>query len=311
MRLFCDPGRAMIGAARRSLAVLFAALVALPFTAAPTSAAPTSGVEAGGTTVSEIVGDPARFYGRDVMLTGTVEQILGPRSFVVEDDDLLSDATVAVVTARPILDRQGDPIGTGALDGGMVMVAGTVHQFDLAAFEERLGLDLDDEQWAGWAGGPAIIVRYVMPWSPMGVPRALPPAASGRSTPSVTVDQVTDNPEAYYGRTVTVVGEVKESSDWGVLTLEDSDLLLDEELLVVIPRPLQARMRGALGANRLGSCQVAITRTVRAHDPVDVERVTGFGGETYVTAEWDGEAMLVAQSIRPITWYSETTPGVP
>ena len=311
MRLFFDPGRATIGAARRGLAVLVAALVALPLTAAPTAAAQTAAVEAGGTTVSEIAGDPARFYGRDVMLTGTVEDVLGPRSFVVEDDDLLSDATVAVVTARPIRDRQGDPIGTGALGDGMVLLAGTVHQFNLVAFEDRLGLDLDDAQWAAWAGRPAIIARYVMPWSPMGVPRALPPAASGRSAPSVTVDQITDNPDAYYGRTVTVTGEVAESSEWGVLTLEDTDLLLDEELLVIVPRPLLARPEEWAGANRLEARVVEVTGTVRVYDAVDIERETDVAGETRVYALWDGKPMLVARSIRIVSERTETTPAFP
>ncbi len=306
MRLFFKPSRAITGASRQGLALLLASLVALPLTAAPASA-----VEAGGTTVSEIVGDPARFYGRDVMLTGTVEEVLGPRAFVVEDDDLLSAATVAVVTARPILDRQGDPIGTGALDDGMVMVAGTVHQFNLAAFEDRLGLEFDDEQWAAWAGRSAIVARYVMPWSPMGVPRALPPAASGRSVLAVTVDQVTDNPDAYYGQTVTVTGEVTDSAEWGVLTLEDTDLLLDEELLVIVPRPLLARPEDWAGANRLEDRVVEVTGTVRVYDAVDGERETGFAGETRVYARWDGKAMLVARSIRVVSERTETTPAIP
>ncbi len=270
-----------------------------------------TGAEAGGTTVAEVVADPLSFYGEIVMLPGEVVRVLGPRSFVMREDDVLAEGELPVVTVGWMLDRQGDPIDAGALLDSLVLVTGEVRPFDLLTVEDELGLDLDDAAWAEWAGRPAILARSVIPWSPRGMPRALPPAASGETVPTVTVDQVTDDPSTYFGQTVTVIGEVSEPVEWHALRLADTDLLFDEELLVVIPRPLQARMRGSLGANRLNSRVVAVTGTIVPYDAVEVERVTGFGGEFRPTVDWDPEAMLVARFIRPITWYSEMTPGVP
>src|SRR5688572_21988437 len=58
--------------------------------------------------------------------------------------------------------------------------------------------------------------------APASQPAAYPP-------PTVTVDQITDNPGAYYGVAVTVVGDVEDVLGPRAFTVEDQDLLFDEK----------------------------------------------------------------------------------
>jgi hypothetical protein len=118
-------------------------------------------------TVNQLAANPAAFWGTEQLVTvvGEVEDILGWRAFTIEDNDLLFDEELLVVSARPLLDRHGRTVESAFLGDDDIRVSGTVRAFNLAEFERELGVDLEDDLFTAWTGRPAIIAHsiYVPP----------------------------------------------------------------------------------------------------------------------------------------------------
>jgi hypothetical protein len=118
-------------------------------------------------TVNQLAANPAAFWGTEQLVTvvGEVEDTLGWRAFTIEDNDLLFDEELLVVSARPLLDRHGRTVESAFLGDDDILVSGTVRAFNLAELERELGVDLEDDLFTAWTGRPAIIAHsiYVPP----------------------------------------------------------------------------------------------------------------------------------------------------
>ena len=300
-----SPWRGVVSGAA---ALTLAATLALPAATPPAYA---DHLDSDMATVDEILDDPMAFNTRTVMVSGEVGEMLGPRSFTLEDGDLLFDEAMPVVANRPMLDSAGRPIDVAALDGRYVQVIGTVHQFNRAAFEDRLGIDLDDASWQSWGGHPALIASHVI-MTPGYVAPVLPRAGvapgAGMQQDMVTVDDIAENPAAHYGRQVQVNGEVEPIDEpsaraWA-FALEDSDLLFDEQVLVVGAGPRETR-RGR-DANPIVSPwdddfdgrSVWVTGEVRQFRLADFERELGVDLDDGLYADWENRPAILARSIR-------------
>ncbi len=112
-------------------------------------------------TLGALLDNPRQYYGQQVTLVANFGDVLGPRSFTATYDYPLLDQEVPVVSTQQITDSNGRPVNLDEWTTRNVRVIGTVHQFNLAAFEDRLGLDLDDGAWAEFGGHPAIIASQV------------------------------------------------------------------------------------------------------------------------------------------------------
>ena len=99
-----------------------------------------------GITPRDIYLHPDRYIGRTVALSGEVEGIYGPYAA------WLRDAGVLVVRRRP------EPTW---FDEAGAHVTGTVRRFDLAALEAELGIDLNEELLAGFAGDPVVVADEI------------------------------------------------------------------------------------------------------------------------------------------------------
>jgi membrane-associated phospholipid phosphatase len=105
-----------------------------------------SGFEVG-VTINEIVGRPEAYLGRIVGVSDEIDEpALGAHAFVLGDEQLL------VVMAEPNPDVFLEATG---------YVVGEVVRFEVAAVEERLGIDLDDAAVERFVGEPAIVARSV------------------------------------------------------------------------------------------------------------------------------------------------------
>jgi hypothetical protein len=87
-----------------------------------------------------------QYWGQRIAVAGEVSEVLGPRAFVLNDDLL--------VMARRDLQA-------GLNDGQSVAVRGTVREFDLEAFEQALGRELDDSAFADRDDRPVIVATSV------------------------------------------------------------------------------------------------------------------------------------------------------
>ena len=260
-------------------------------------------------TIDEIAANPAAYYGETVTVTGSVEDILGPRSFTVGDDDLFLHEEVAVVSTAALTDDANQPMSADALADGQVRVTGTVHQFNLEAFEDRLGFDLPDGPWSDRAGQPAIIASSVTPLSAgpeMGqadeagrgmqvAPAVVVPV--GPSATATTVDRITDSPESFYGQDVAVIGEIGDVLGPRSFTLEDDDLLFDEEMTIVSNRPLVGRDGAVLSLEALSGRRALVTGTVHQLNVSAFEERLGIDLADDDFADRAGQPAMIARSI--------------
>lgn len=104
------------------------------------------------------------FVGHTVTVRGALAEVIGQRTFVIEDDDFLLDDKLLVVTDRPLSVMPGWPAAVNVTPAVLaadpvVLVRGTVRRFDLATVEADLGVDLEDGLFTGWAGRPALVAR--------------------------------------------------------------------------------------------------------------------------------------------------------
>ena len=110
----------------------------------------TAGVYGIPVSTADLVADPGAFQGRTVTATGEITQVLGPESFVLNGQVLVSYAQGPVPDRAPAV-------------GQFVFVNGQFRQFDLAAFEQEIGRDLPDDTFAPFNGQPAIVVSTIRP----------------------------------------------------------------------------------------------------------------------------------------------------
>jgi hypothetical protein len=113
--------------------------------------------------LAEIGAHPARYYGKEVRVTGLVSECLGRAVFTLDDDDwFAADALVMVPVIRP------QAIGKGFLgtEGERVTVIGRVEAFYRWKFHEeydwfnvRLFRDRDAIQ--RWEGRPVIVAASI------------------------------------------------------------------------------------------------------------------------------------------------------
>ncbi|MDP8922025.1 MAG: hypothetical protein M3O34_04015 [Chloroflexota bacterium] len=244
-------------------------------------------------TVGEIMANANAYMGQEVSVVGDVDDILGPRSFTIEDDNVLSVAELPVVSPRPLVGPSGRPLELDPLDDdgfalpSNLLMTGTVHRFDLAAFEERLGLDLDDARWAEWAGQPVLVARSIV----------RRPQFLGWE--AATVDSIVDHSWLYLDKAVTVRGEVSEALGPRAFILEDDDLLFDEEVLVVTTGPILDRQGHMPGVVALVDREAWVTGTVRRFAVADVARELGVDLADEAFAAWEGRPAIIARSVRP------------
>ncbi len=257
-------------------------------------------------TVADITGDPAAYAGRVVAVQGEVEEVIGPNAFSIDEDALLQggiDNDLLVVSTMkdlPLLASEG-------VEDRRVMVIGPVRTFDLAAFENELGFDLDDATYEAMAGRPAIIARAIgvaVPVAP--VPAVAPPVDPAAGDPAavgtealeegnVTVAEIAGNMAAFDGKTVTVRQEVEEVLGPNAFTLdEDAPLAggIDDDLLVV-----SAQQNLPLINDQLGDAMVQVQGTVRTFDLAGLEQEIGFDLDDNLFADWAGRPAIVAEQI--------------
>lgn len=118
-------------------------------------------------------------------------------------------------------------------------------------------------------------------------PAEPPPGAT------VTVEQVDEDPMRFYGKRVTLSGEVEKIYGARAFELEGESIWWDEQLLVVTRSPI------AIGKQMLTSDEdVLVSGTVRKLTVAEIERELGWDLESEIEVEFAEKPVLVADSIR-------------
>lgn len=111
--------------------------------------------------IGRLLEKPKEFYGKEIDLTGEIEEIVGNRTFTLDSPDEFNGSLLVI--SRESLEPIG---GAGASDfifdeGERVSIKGRVEEFRVREVEERLRIDLKDEEFSSWEGKPVIIADTV------------------------------------------------------------------------------------------------------------------------------------------------------
>ena len=132
---------------------------------------------------------------------------------------------------------------------------------------------------------------------------------TGAQQDKPTVDKVKEAPAAYYGKKLTLTGEVDSPhADMREFTLEGSEGIFDNDIRVLTKSPV--KMGGAPLAE---DQRVIVTGTVRRFTTAEVEREVGWDLSPELEVELRDKPVLVAEEIRRVepsaTWTDKTPEG--
>lgn len=165
-------------------------------------------------TLDDIVDNPVAYEGQMVTLRSEPEATGDPVAFRLDDEDGIGIFDLDFDEDEVLVfNVSGTPFALPRDDDMEIQVTGEVRSFSQADAERTLGTDLDPDFYAEYENQPVIYARSI----------ALAPEP----------DEVTANPEAFYGQPIAVEGEVDEIYSPTAFTLHDEELFDGEDLLVI------------------------------------------------------------------------------
>jgi hypothetical protein len=217
----------------------------------------------------EITGNVEEYVGQTVSVRGEAERAVGESSFLLQDDQLFGGNEIIVVnaTGTPFVIPDEEPTDE-------VQVTGQVRELVVADLEQEFDLDLEPELYAEYENRPAIVAQSIV-FAP-------------------DPEEISEDPEQYYGQPIAVSGEVAEQLSPNTFTIQDEGLFSGENVLVVgvTPDP-------ALDANE----EVVVTGVLRPYVAADFERDYDLGWDLEVQqqieAEYTEKPVLVAEEVYP------------
>lgn len=134
--------------------------------------------QGGGTTMqqstqvglTEIVDQPAEFYGQTLTVSGAVAQIINPNTFVIVEEQVaenegLFEAEAGALADQGVLVTTSGGTGPNLTERQTVQVTGTLQQFETATFEQETGVQFDEnnEFVSAFSDRPAIMATQIQP----------------------------------------------------------------------------------------------------------------------------------------------------
>ncbi|MDX1994603.1 MAG: hypothetical protein SF029_19630 [bacterium] len=248
--------------------------------------------EMGQEMLDQVTDDPASYYGQTVTVEGLVtdfdgdSETLNENSFVLrEENELFGNESILVLVPAAL--------GYNLVDfppDTRVVVTGTVQQFIQTDVETQFEFDLDDELY-GQYEQQAVLIAEELAISAREVEDA--------SLEAQMLDTVTDDPTVYYGESVTVEGLVSDldadeetTFENGFVLREENEALGNESILVLVPSEAGVEMMQFPADTR-----VHVTGTVQQFIQADIESEYGFDLDDELFANYEEQAVLIAESV--------------
>ncbi|MBD2355265.1 hypothetical protein H6G41_11650 [Tolypothrix sp. FACHB-123] len=221
------------------------------------------------TNTSEIVNKKNEFIGKSVTIKSRTIEKVGLRSFTVSDQQLFDGEPIVVINASSL------PFDLPIDQNLEVQVTGQVRNLVIPKIEREFNLNIKDEYYTDYINKPAIIAQYL--------------------TLSSQPGQITQNPEQYYGRKVTVTGEVANIRSGILLTLDENQLFGGEDLLVLLTAPPQVAINQGQTVSAMGE----VRRFVAAEIERDYNFTWSLDTKRKLDAEYINRPVLVAETVYP------------
>ncbi|MEO1433514.1 MAG: hypothetical protein AAFV71_31535, partial [Cyanobacteria bacterium J06633_8] len=230
------------------------------FTRKPT---PTSGLMS----VSKIVREKDDFIGKYVTIRSKYIEKLGPTSFALRKRKFFikSKPVIIINASSKVFDLPSDKYTK-------VQVTGTVRQLDIPKLEKEFNLRLEDKVYKHYKNATAIVAQHI----------ALAPE----------VNDIATNPTKYYNRRLALTGKIENIKNPKIFTLDEDDLLGEEDLLILNPTPTMAINNGQT---------VAVTGVVRPFRLADLEKdyklTWDSGLKTEMELKYKEKPVLIADTV--------------
>lgn len=120
----------------------------------------------GGTRVSGILANPEQYYGQNVEIRGGVGQVIEPRALVMLDSrDLRGSSAIpeSTITDKGLLVINTSRNNPTLSERQNVRASGVLQPFDIAAIEQNLGVDLDDDLYTEYEDRPVLLADQIRP----------------------------------------------------------------------------------------------------------------------------------------------------
>ena len=156
-------------------------------------------------TIEEIAEEETN-VGEEVTVRGEVEEVDPGVSFIIEEEDLFEEDGVLVINVSEQIVPEG-------LEDLRLQVTGEVGSLVFADLETVYGLDLDPELYAEYESQPVIFATYMVE--------------------APELEEVSEDPEAYYDREIALEGEVGEIRNDYTFMLKEDQLIGGDSLLII------------------------------------------------------------------------------
>jgi hypothetical protein len=112
-----------------------------------------------------VLENPQSYYGQEMTFSGAVGQVIEPRAFVMVNRQSLQGGPLS---EAELADRGVLVVHTGGSPPNVaepqnVRATGLLQQFDISAFEQQQGVNLDDELYTQYEDRPALLAAEVLP----------------------------------------------------------------------------------------------------------------------------------------------------
>ncbi|MBE9128290.1 MULTISPECIES: hypothetical protein [unclassified Coleofasciculus] len=217
-------------------------------------------------TAEDVAEETDDLLGQEVTVRSEVVEKVGPAAFTISDEEFLSGESILVLNAS------GEP--SVLPEDTELQVTGKVAKFVVADIERDYDLDLDEELYVEYEDKPALIAQSI----------ALAPE----------VEEVAENPTAFYNQTIAVKGEVEEIVSPTVFRMDENDLFGDDDLLVLVANPTRAIQEDE---------EVVATGVLRSFVLADIERdydlTWDLDLQKKLEAEYTQKPVLVVNDVYP------------
>jgi hypothetical protein len=170
----------------------------------PEAIAPQTGENA---VSEEVAYRTEQLMGETVTIRSQPITSVSPTSFTVQDEELFGNQTILVVNAT------GQELTLPENQDIEIQATGEMRRFSLPEINQNYQLNLQPDLYSEYEGQPVMIAQSM----------ALAPQPG----------EIVSNPTLFYGQTLAVAGEVAETTNQAVFTLDEGELIGGEELLVL------------------------------------------------------------------------------
>ncbi|AFY56132.1 hypothetical protein Riv7116_3683 [Rivularia sp. PCC 7116] len=227
--------------------------------------APTPGLMS----VSKIAREKDDLIGKFVTIRSKYIEKLGPTSFAVRKRKFFIKSKPVI-----IINASGKVFDLPSEKDTEVQVTGTIRQLDIPKLEKEFNLRLQDKVYEDYKNGTAIVAQHI----------ALAPE----------VNDIADNPKKYYNRRLALTGEIENIKNPKMFTLDEDDLLGEQDLLVLNPTPAMAVNNGQT---------VAVTGVVRPFRLAELEKdyklTWNSGLKKEMELKYKEKPVLIADTVYP------------